>query len=364
MNNKVKETLQRSKVLPPQSKLEIVRGMTVHRTKGGIPVISLHYSADPERDPEIHPEWKKRERRTYSSQAAWDREQEMVDEAGGGELVFADTLVTYWNKIVITDPGWRPSPHWRVEGGFDHGKTNPTALLRAYIDGDGVIYFCGEYYMPGKEVWQHVPEIRKMPDIRMMRACYADPTIFDCTMQQSLNSLDTPTLRQSAKSINTLYQEQGIELFDRFSLDRSDVGFAARLMQHWSNLDQREPTVRIVCRNRSDHPQYGLHPWDCPNLLWELMRCRREKLSSQQMLSRNSSERIVDKDNHARDAMKYVLMSWPEPATSGVQDRRREDIKHLAEIGDFTSAYVRYQQFKAESEAPNKPIHIGRYRRF
>src|SRR5215471_19998875 len=71
-----------------------------------------HYSADPERDPQIHPEWKQKERRTYSSQAAWDREQEMVDEAGGGELVFADTLVTYWNKIVITDPGWRPSPHW------------------------------------------------------------------------------------------------------------------------------------------------------------------------------------------------------------------------------------------------------------
>jgi hypothetical protein len=111
--------------------------MNVHRTKGGIPVLSIHYSADPERDPEIHPEWKRTERRTYSSQAAWDREQEMVDEAGGGELVFADTLTTYWNRIVITDPNWQPSPHWRVEAGFDHGKTNPTALLRAYIDGDG-----------------------------------------------------------------------------------------------------------------------------------------------------------------------------------------------------------------------------------
>jgi hypothetical protein len=75
----------------------------------------------------IHPEWKQKERKTYSSQAAWDREQEMIDEAGGGELVFADTLLTYWNKIVITDPGWRPSPHWRVEAGFDHGKTNDNA---------------------------------------------------------------------------------------------------------------------------------------------------------------------------------------------------------------------------------------------
>ena len=358
----IKELLKKSTAVPPQSKVETVRGMCVHRTKGGIPVLSIHYSADPERDPEIHPEWKQTERKAYSSQAAWDREQEMVDEAGGGELVFADTLVTYWSKIVISDPGWKPSPHWRVEGGFDHGKTNPTALLRAYIDGDGAIYFCGEYYMPGKEVWEHAPEIRKMPDIRRLSACYADPSIFDCTMQQSINPANTHAARQSAKSINDLYHEQGIQLFWPFSLDRSDVGFAARLMLHWSNLETREPTVRIVCRNRSEQPQYGLHPWDCPNLLWELMRCRREKLSAQQLLSRNISERIVDKDNHARDAMKYVLMSLPEPSVLGSNDTIRETVKQLADIGDLTSAFIRYQQHMAESEAVEKPIFLGRYR--
>jgi len=357
------EALRKSKLVPAQNRTEIVRGMHVHRTKGGIPVLSIHYSADPERDPQVCPEWKQIERRTYSSQAAWDREQEMVDEAGGGELVFADTLITYWNKIVITDPNWRPYPHWRIEGGFDHGKTNPTALLRAYIDSDGVIYFCGEYYVPGKEVWEHVQEIRNMPDIRRLSVCHADPTIFDCTMQQSINPLNTPTVRQSAKSINMLYQEMGIDLFYPFSLDRSDVGFAARLMQHWANLDRREPTVRIVCRNRSEQPQYGLHPWDCPNLLWELLRCRREKMSAQQLLSRNMSERIVDKDNHARDAMKYILMSLPEPSVVETLDQKREDIKWLVEMGDLTSAMIRYQQSQVPSLATNKPIYLGRQRR-
>jgi hypothetical protein len=42
--------------------------------------------------------------------------------------VFADTLITYWKKIVITDPRWRPDPGWRVEGGFDHGKTKPHGI--------------------------------------------------------------------------------------------------------------------------------------------------------------------------------------------------------------------------------------------
>jgi hypothetical protein len=349
----IRKVLEKSAALSPQSKVDMVRGMSVPRTKGGIAVLSIHYSGDPDRDPAIHPGWKEKERKTYSSQAAWDREQEMIDEAGGGELVFADTLLTYWNKIVITDPGWRPSPHWRVEAGFDHGKTNPTALLRAYIDGDGVNYFCGEYYMPGKEVWEHVGELGRMPDIRRVSACYADPSMFDCTMQQSINPANTLTVRGSAKSINDLYVEQGIELFSPFALDRSDVGFAARLLLHWSNLDTREPTIKIVCRNRSEQPQHGLHPWDCPNLLWELMRTRREKLTAQQLLTRNVSERIVDKDNHARDAMKYLVMSLPEPATMTARDRVREIVKELADIEDFTSAYVRYRQHT--DEKPYEP---------
>ena len=46
----IKEVLRKSKTVAPQSKLEIVRGMHLHRTQGGIPVVSIHYSADPERD--------------------------------------------------------------------------------------------------------------------------------------------------------------------------------------------------------------------------------------------------------------------------------------------------------------------------
>ena len=141
------------------------------------------------------------------------------------------------------------------------------------------------------------------------------------------------------------------------------MGFAARLMLHWANLDQHEPTVRIVCRNRSEQPQYGLHPWDCPNLLWELLRCRREKLSAQQLLSQNVSERIVDKDNHARDAMKYVLMSLPEPSVMGTHDQHWADIRQLAEMRDLTSAMVRYRQHLAESQASPRPIFLGRHRR-
>jgi hypothetical protein len=77
-------------------------------------------------------------------------------EAGGGELVFADVLITHWMKIVITDPAWRPDPGWRVEGGFDHGKTNPTALERVYVDFDGNLIMAANT-ISQEEIWQHAP---------------------------------------------------------------------------------------------------------------------------------------------------------------------------------------------------------------
>jgi len=319
---------------------------SIRHTVGGITVVRSHYSCHPERDPELNPQWRNQERPTYTSRAAWEREQEIIDNAGGGELVFADTLVTYWNQIVISNPEWRPDPRWRIEAGFDHGKTNPTAFERCYIDHEGTLIFCGEYYVPGREVWQHVPELRKMADIKKISVAYADPTIFDATMQQSNQPSQPGKAAERAKSINELYVEQGFELFSPFSGDRSDISFAARLGMHWSNLDKREPSVKIVCRNYAEKPQPGLHNYDCPNLLWELMRRRRVKNTAQQLLNRNASEALVAKDEHANDCMKYVLMSHPEPTVKTFREKALEVTKPLAQMGDLTSAYIRFKQME------------------
>lgn len=369
----VKSAVEQTKTLPPQTPVDLVRGMTLRRNQGGIAITRIHYSANPERDPEINPKWKQEERATYSSQAAWDREQEIVDEAGGGELVFADTLINHWKKIVITDPAWRPDSMWRCDAGFDHGKTNPTALERSYADYEGVIYFCGEYYMPGKEIWEHAPEILKMADYDRIETCDADPSIFPETNQQSQQNG-----KEKAKSNADLYDEAGVKILSPFAGDRSDVSFAARLMLHWANLGPadsvlermtpeereeelakyRKPTVRIVCRNYSEKPQPGLHDWDCPNLMWELMRTRRVKLSAQQLLTRNAAEAIVDKDNHARDGMKYRIMSLPEPSKKSPQQKAKEAVQGL----DATSAMIRYHQvLEREQQALSpKSVALGR----
>jgi hypothetical protein len=43
----VKKILEKSATLPPQSKVDIVRGMSVHRTRGGIAVLPFTIQATP-----------------------------------------------------------------------------------------------------------------------------------------------------------------------------------------------------------------------------------------------------------------------------------------------------------------------------
>lgn len=58
----------------------------MRRTKSGIPVLRLHYSANPR----CTPEWAAKERSKYTSQAYWDLEMEIKYEAMSGQRVYPE----------------------------------------------------------------------------------------------------------------------------------------------------------------------------------------------------------------------------------------------------------------------------------
>jgi hypothetical protein len=95
--------------------MTMIKGLTTRRTRSGVQVLRLHYSADPDRDLN----WITEEKQKYSSTAAWDREQEIVHHAGGGELLFAEILNRHADKIIIRDPRFQIPPFWKRIGGFD-----------------------------------------------------------------------------------------------------------------------------------------------------------------------------------------------------------------------------------------------------
>ena len=281
-------------------------------------------------------------------------------------------LGRYWDDIVIEDPGWRPDPDWKVvDAGLDHGKTNPTVLLRVYIDFNGVIYIAAEYYHAGAG------------NLAARTANEANVRIFVAWKPSSLTRRFSPlTLQQSQKSRPTrrageiLQPDCTASRESKISIpspgDYFDVSFVARLKLTGPIWTGASPRSEIVCPRGiyAEKPVPGSYDWGCPNLLWELMRTRREKLSAQQLLRRNMSEAIVDKDNHARDAMKYIVMSQPEPSRKSPERRAgermqeaREQAKREGATDDqaMTNAMLRYTKLMHEEpEQENPSTYCGR----
>ena len=341
--------IARLREVDPQVRLEVIRGVSVRRKENGIPVLAIHYSADPFRDPgtPVVSAWMQQARAEYSSQSGWDREQEMDALAGGGERVFARVLGDqFHDTVIITDPKWMPDPRWDIIGGFDHGKTNATALEKAYIDFQGNVYFCGEYYSYAREGWPNDVSMNTREMLRLMPATderrrwvVADPSIFD---EKDLQTDGTYS------STNKTYRNNGVPYLRPFQGERSDLTFVERMLSdHWRDLEHRKPTVYIVCRNESDRLQPGLHLYDSPNLVWELNRTKRAQLTPRQMLTRNPTDNIIDRWNHARDAAKYLIMTLailPKPTEVPMSDQIQQVVAGL----NPTSAAIAAQRFYAD----------------
>lgn len=331
--------------------MPLPKGVTAKRTKNDNLVLRIHYSADPDRDEA----WAAKERKKYSSQGAWDREQNIVHEAGGGERLFAECLSQFAEKIIIDNPQFQVPPQWRTIAAFDYGKTNPTAALVAKVDYEGSIYVLAEYYQPGLSPKQHQANLLQLRGF-MEAETYADPSIFYKTQAQSDGSY---------RAVNDLYVDVGIDHMGP-APHTTEITGMERILSHWLNIEEQEPTLKIRCpKEKTDiqRPIYGVHNDGCPNLLWELRRARREELSASQLMRRNPSEKVVDKDNHLRDCLKYIILSLPDPAIKSTNIRAQEHIKPLVEAGDLTSALIRRQQFiDKEEQDTEQPIFVGRRR--
>ena len=323
----------------------MIPGLTKTRLRNDATAFRVHYSAHPDRGPE----WVTQERPKYSP-SRWDREQEIVYEAGAGERIFADVLSKWAHKILI-DPGesgFKAPPTWKRISGFDHGKANPTAALVAAMDCDGVLYILSEYYQPNLSPRQHRPNLQQLIGF-MESEALADPSIFYKTHAQSDGSF---------KAINDLYVQEGICNLNQ-APDNSEITGMERILDHWLDLDNREPTLKIVCPRDLrdlDKPQYGVHNEGCPNLLWELRRARREESSQGKLINANPSERIVDKDNHLRDCLKYLVLSFQEPTRQTPEMKANKAIKDIP-LSDPTSRMIRWQDaYLAAKEAETAPM--------
>lgn len=278
-----------------------VRGVYRRHTSKGIPVLWIHYEADPRRDRS----WVAREKPNYLYESDWEREQNMEFNAGGGELIFAHTLRAEREKIIISEPGYKANPHSNFYAGMDWGETNPTSFHVYEVTRQGTKRAILEHYLSdsspglhgkliGEMVIQFADRTRKLA-LDVVRDIYCDPSIFWDQQAQAQGGF---------KALAELFPEK----MQRKMVpgQRGQDGTCSEKIREWWKQDP--PGFQIVCAGGiPERMSEGTFDWGCPNLLWEMMRTRRAELGAAQLRDKNPTERLIQKHNHAFDDLCYFI---------------------------------------------------------
>lgn len=133
-----------------------MRGIARFKSRSGIASIRVHYSADPEKDPQTEQgrEWFMRETATMPGGydgVEWQQHMEINPLSVTGQR-----CIPYWNEIknrvVIDDLPVEQVALWKLGSGADYGTRNPTVLLLFAIDYHGNAYAFDEIAAPGLTV--------------------------------------------------------------------------------------------------------------------------------------------------------------------------------------------------------------------
>jgi hypothetical protein len=309
-------------------KPEIIKGMKVWRNpKNKFNVIMLHYTADPERDPARNgKEWFENERSGVPL-ADWNKEYEIDFSSRAGKLIFGkefcdfDPSIHFINSFEIEKAEYLLS--------LDFGQNNPTAALVGAWTPKNVLYIVDEYYKPA------LPSVSSREMFKQFGYLMSDdPDFSNWSISKKRNAADIAfqikVIDPSTSAKNRTKVREGEEIpysviedfYDHgwdFTPADNDVNARITRIREYFQLDSNGKAHLYIFKDK------------CPNLCIEIMNYRYKKLTELQEKTRNQPEEPVKKNDHAVDALGYMIMTRPiHPTEAPVPlNRIQRDIQQL-----------------------------------
>lgn len=194
---------------------------------------------------------------------------------------------------------------WTHFVGFDHGWRNPTAWLFGCVNSNEQLIIYDEMYESGVLVSEWAERYhQRLKELSLQPQYIAgDPSI------QNKNAI-------TGTSVHTEYAEYGVYI----SLADND------LLGGITRVQNRFKADKIFFTRR------------CEQTLWEVNRYRWDKYSSAKIAARRSQkETPLGKDNHAMDALRYLVVS--RPAIVGEVDMPMRNVLNLPEASTVGHDY-------------------------
>ncbi len=323
----------------------MIPGFTARVVPGDIPVLRIHYHADPLSRPgsPTYAQWLADATSGYPggiNSPRWKREREIDYGAFGGAKAFPE-WETWRQGPIVCEPF---VPHgYTLYGSYDHGWNNPAAFHVHGINGDGAIVTLWEFYADRVPV-SYIARLIKGQDVVLprrpeakieparlrwpgnpfadaMRIKIADPSMW---------AEDQPMKDEPNKSIADLFGREGVH-FERGERGGDQTVVEWLLGTFWA--DPENPRYRMTTA--------------CPHLIRELGRQRYKDVSDHQALTHDASEALVDKDNHAWDGLKMFLQRFP-PTPGAAKPKAMP---------------ATFEWWRKQAIAAKKGLPVGTYRR-
>lgn len=257
-----------------EAKKLIIKGLHKRRTNTGFCVITLHYTADPEK---TTPEWKKEAKKGFIHEDKWKKEYEIDYEALGGTKVYPE--IEEFRKTNYIPP--RPIPDfWTRYAGIDPGTRNPTSVHLYAIDTLGNVYVYFEIYEKELHYADLARTLKEHPDFkRFHKNIFIDP----------ITATKVHHTKLGIKSFKEILEQEGIYTNPG---NRDRLAGAEKIREYISSKRL------YIFKN-------------CPEMIKELDGLRYEEWKGESLSHKNIKEEIVPKNDHAWSEMRYVLMSEP-----------------------------------------------------
>jgi len=187
---------------------------------------------------------------------------------------------------------------WTRLVGIDHGYRNPAAWVWGAVDGDGNVYIYREFYQSEWLIEEIVNghKQKKLPGVlEMMKGERIDRAFIDPSTRAARNE------RNGAKCSDwDLYLQY---LPDNFPLSpaNNDVTSGIDRVKSYLKVNERTKRPRIYVFDT------------CANLIEEMSKYRYKELRHNQVGTSNEKEEPYKFEDHAVDALRYLVISQPDP---------------------------------------------------
>lgn len=288
-------------------KPELIRGLKHWKNEGnGFEVVMLHYTADINKDPERNgASWLENEKKGMPK-SKWNKEYEIDFSTKSGQLVFSPDFCDYNEDVHCIASRPLPDPVEYILS-LDFGQRNPTCVLIGAVMMDGTIYIIDEYYRPNipsrtaNELLQKfeylIGDTRglTMEDVRRKVSHAFQLMLIDPTTRAKNRIRRTPQGDEEEYSVLEEFYDHGFD----FELANNDVEGGITRIREFFTIYERGKSGLYIFRDK------------CPNLVKELSRYRYKEHTETTEKTKNKSEEVVKKDDHAVDALRYMIMEKP-----------------------------------------------------